>query len=249
VSLFSGRTAFVTGAAGGIGRATAHALAREGAKLMLVDVDVGGLDNTREEIGCDRNDVAVFAADIADAEAVEAAIVETIARFGRLDLAHNNAALLGPIVELVKYPLDAARRLLDVNVLGLLNCMQPQIRHMLEIGGGSIVNTASVSGVRAVPGISMYTATKHAVIGLTKSAASEYSSKGIRVNCVCPGFVLTNMTKEKFDSQTEAMLAAQHPIGRFAKAEEVAEAVIWLLSDRASFSTGSALFVDGGQTI
>jgi NAD(P)-dependent dehydrogenase (short-subunit alcohol dehydrogenase family) len=239
----------VTGAAGGIGRATAHALAREGAKVMLVDIDLGGLEAIRHELGQHRNDVAVFAADIADAEAVKAAVAETVARFGRLDFAHNNAALLGPIVELANYPLDAARRLLEVNVLGLVHCMQPQILHMLEAGGGSIVNTASVSGVHAVPNISVYTATKHAVIGLTKSAASEYSAKGIRVNCVCPGFVLTNMTKGRFDRETEAMLAAQHPIGRFAKPEEVAEAVVWLLSDRASFSTGSALFVDGGQTI
>ena len=242
-------SAFLTGAAGGIGRATAHALARAGAKLMLVDIDLGGLEAIRNELEPHRNDVAIFAADIADAQAVEAAVAETVARFGRLDLAHNNAALLGPIVELANYPLDAARRLLEVNVLGLVHCLQPQIRHMLKAGGGSIVNTASVSGVHAVPNISIYTATKHAVIGLTKSAASEYSAKGIRVNCVCPGFVLTNMTLGRFDRETEAMLAAQHPIGRFAKPEEVAEAVVWLLSNRASFSTGSALFVDGGQTI
>ena len=249
MSIFTGMSAFLTGAAGGIGRATAHALARAGAKLMLVDIDLGGLEAIRNELKPHRNEVAIFAADIADAQAVEAAVAETVARFGRLDLAHNNAALLGPIVELANYPLDAARRLLEVNVLGLVHCLQPQIRHMLKSGGGSIVNTASVSGVHAVPNISIYTATKHAVIGLTKSAASEYSAKGIRVNCVCPGFVLTNMTLGRFDRETEAMLAAQHPIGRFAKTEEVAEAVVWLLSNRASFSTGSALFVDGGQTI
>jgi NAD(P)-dependent dehydrogenase (short-subunit alcohol dehydrogenase family) len=245
----SGKTAFVTGAAGGIGRATAHALAREGTNLMLVDIDSSGLEATRNEIESQKGNVAVFAADIADPKAVEAVVTETVARFGRLDLAHNNAALLGPIVEMVNYPLDMARKLLEVNVLGLLHCLQTQIRHMLEIGGGSIVNTASVSGVRAVPNISVYTATKHAVIGLTKAAASEYSSKGIRINCVCPGFVLTNMTKGRFDRETEAILASQHPIGRFAEPQEVAEAVVWLLSDRASFSTGSALFVDGGQTI
>ena len=153
MSLFQGKTAFVTGAAGGIGRATAHALAREGANLMLVDLDLGGLEGLRDEIGRQRSGVAIFAADIADAGAVKAAVAETIARFGRLDLAHNNAALLGSIVELVDYPLDVARRLLEVNVLGLLHCMQPQIRHMLESGGGSIVNTASVSGVHAVPNI------------------------------------------------------------------------------------------------
>jgi NAD(P)-dependent dehydrogenase (short-subunit alcohol dehydrogenase family) len=245
----SGKTAFITGAAGGIGRATAHALARDGAALMLVDLDAGGLEITRAEIERYGNGVAVSRTDIADAKAVEAAVDETVARFGRLDMAHNNAGLLGPIVDLVSYPLDKARTLFDVNVLGLLHCLQPQIRHMLTSGGGSIVNTASVSGVHAVPNISVYTATKHAVIGLTKAAAIEYSSWGIRVNCVCPGFVLTNMTKGHFTEETEAILAAQHPIGRFAQPEEIAEAVVWLLSDRASFSAGSALFVDGGQTI
>jgi NAD(P)-dependent dehydrogenase (short-subunit alcohol dehydrogenase family) len=245
----SGQTAFITGAAGGIGRATAHALACEGVSLMLVDLDAAGLEITREEIARHGNGVAVSRTDIADAKAVEAAVDETVARFGRLDMAHNNAGLLGPIVDLVNYPLDKARTLFDVNVLGLLHCLQPQIRHMLQSGGGSIVNMASVSGVHAVPNISVYTATKHAVIGLTKAAAAEYSSRGIRVNCVCPGFVLTNMTKGHFNAETESILVAQHPIGRFAQPEEIAEAVVWLLSDRASFSAGSALFVDGGQTI
>jgi NAD(P)-dependent dehydrogenase (short-subunit alcohol dehydrogenase family) len=245
----NGKTAFITGAAGGIGRATAHALAREGAALMLVDLDDEGLETTRTEIERYGNGVAVSHTDVADAKAVEAAVDETVARFGRLDMAHNNAGLLGPIVDLVSYPLDKARILFDVNVFGLLHCLQPQVRHMLKSGGGSIVNTASVSGVHAVPNISVYTATKHAVIGLTKAAAIEYSSRGVRVNCVCPGFVLTNMTRGHFDKETEAILAAQHPIGRFAQPEEIAEAVMWLLSDRASFSTGSALFVDGGQTI
>jgi NAD(P)-dependent dehydrogenase (short-subunit alcohol dehydrogenase family) len=245
----SGKAGFITGAAGGIGRATAHALAREGAALMLVDVDESGLAHTREQIERYGNGVAVSVVDIADAAAVDAAVQETVARFGRMDLAHNNAALLGPVVDMASYPPAMARRLFDVNVFGLLHCLQPQIRHMLTAGGGSIVNTASVSGVHAVPGISVYTATKHAVIGLTKAAAIEYSSKGIRVNCVCPGFVRTDMTKGRFDEATEAILASQHPIGRFAQPEEIAEAVLWLLSDRASFSTGSVLFVDGGQTI
>lgn len=245
----SGKTGFVTGAAGGIGRATAHALAREGAALMVVDIDGSGLEITRAQIESYGNGVAVSVTDIADAEAVATAVDATVARFGRLDLAHNNAALLGPIVDMVSYPLTVARRLFDVNVFGLLHCLQSQIRHMLMRGGGSIVNTASVSGVHAVPNIGIYTATKHAVIGLTKAAAIEYSGRNIRVNCVCPGFVRTNMTKGRFDQATEAVLASQHPIGRFAQPEEIAEAVLWLLSDRASFTTGSALFADGGQTI
>jgi NAD(P)-dependent dehydrogenase (short-subunit alcohol dehydrogenase family) len=244
-----GKAAFVTGAAGGIGRTTAHALAREGAKLMLLDMKADGLEETRSHLEPYGVEVATAVLDISDPEAVTRAVDAAVARFGRLDLAHNNAAILGPIAAMVDYPLDAARRLFDVNVFGLLHCMQAELRVMLAQGGGAIVNTASVSGVRAVSHISIYTATKHAVIGLTKSAAREYSEHNIRVNCVCPGFVMTDMTKGQFDAETEAMLAAQHPIGRFARPEEIAESVVWLLSDKASFVTGSAVFVDGGQTI
>lgn len=248
MSDLEGKIAFVTGAAGGIGRASAHALARAGARLMIVDINADGLETTGAELASYGAEVATSVIDIADPEAVSRTVTETVNRFGSLDLAHNNAALLGPIEPMASYPLDAARRLFDVNVFGLLFCLQAQIRVMLARGGGSIVNTASVSGVRALPHISIYTATKHAVIGLTKSAAREYSARGIRVNCVCPGFVLTDMTKGRFDEKTEAALAAQHPIGRFAEPAEIAESVLWLLSERSSFVTGSSVFVDGGQT-
>lgn len=249
MTLVKGKTAFVTGAGSGIGRASAEALAREGANLMLVDVNEAGLLATQSMVARHGRGVEITVADIADAEAVNKAVQKTISRFGRLDLAHNNAAIMGSIGPLADYSLAEARKLFDVNVFGLLHCMQPQIKHMLEKGGGSIVNTASVSGVHAVPQIGVYTATKHAVIGLTKAAAADYSAQNIRVNCVCPGFVMTNMTAGRFDDETLKVLGAQHPIGRFAQAEEIAEAVLWLLSDRASFSTGSAVFVDGGQTI
>jgi NAD(P)-dependent dehydrogenase (short-subunit alcohol dehydrogenase family) len=249
MSGLKGKSAFVTGAGSGIGRATAEALAREGVNLMIVDVDAVGLEATRKIVEGLGTRVVTSVTDISDAQAVEKAIAEAIKQFGRLDLAHNNAAIMGSIGPLADYSLTEARKLFDVNVFGLLHCMQPQIRHMKERGGGSIVNTASVSGVHAVPMIGIYTATKHAVIGLTKAAAADYSAAGIRVNCVCPGFVMTNMTAGRFDKATEDALAAQHPIGRFAQAAEIANAVVWLLSDKASFSTGSAVFVDGGQTI
>jgi NAD(P)-dependent dehydrogenase (short-subunit alcohol dehydrogenase family) len=249
MSDLSGKTGFVTGAGSGIGRASAHALARAGCDLMIADIDEAALEETALQLAGHGVEIALRVLDISDADAVQEAVDETVKRFGSLDLAHNNAGILGAIGPLADYPLDEARRLFDVNVFGVLQCMQAQIRHMLQAGGGSIVNTASVSGVHAVPQIGVYTATKHAVIGLTKAAAAEYSAQGIRVNCVCPGFVLTGMTEGKFDAETQAALAAQHPIGRFAQPEDVAEAVLWLLSDRASFSAGTALFVDGGQTI
>jgi NAD(P)-dependent dehydrogenase (short-subunit alcohol dehydrogenase family) len=243
------KVAYVTGAASGIGRATARALAREGARLMIVDANATGLEEVRAELAGGGADVDKSVVDISDPEAVTRSIEATVSHFGRLDLAHNNAAIMGPIAPLIDYPLDAARRLFDVNVFGLFHCLQAQIRVMEPQGSGSIVNTASVSGVHAVPMISIYTATKHAVIGLTKSAAVEYSVKGIRVNCVCPGFIVTDMTSGRFDAETEAVLAAGHPIGRFGQPEEIAETVVFLLSDKASFTTGSAVFADGGQTI
>jgi NAD(P)-dependent dehydrogenase (short-subunit alcohol dehydrogenase family) len=249
MSDFLGKAAFVTGAGGGIGRATADLLAREGTRLMLVDIDGETLEQSAVQVKAHGGDVATCIADIADAEQVRAAVEECVARFGAIDMAHNNAGILGPIGLLADCDLGAARQLFDINVFGVLHCMQAQIPHMLKAGGGAIVNTASVSGVHAVPHIGVYTATKHAVIGLTKAAAADYSGQNIRVNCVCPGFVLTGMTRGKFDAATEAALAAQHPIGRFAEPSEVAEAVCWLLSARASFSAGSAVFVDGGQTI
>ena len=249
MSDMKGKTAFVTGASGGIGRASAHALAKAGANVMIVDVEPEGLAETAAQLEAYGIGVATSIADVSDEGAVNAAVEETVRRFGAIDLAHNNAAIMGPVTTMLDYPLDVAHRMFDINVFGVLHGMRAELRHMLRQGKGAIVNTASVSGVHAVPNISIYTTTKHAVIGLTRSAAAEYSAQGVRINCVCPGFVLTNMTKDQFTGETDAALAAQHPIGRFAQPEEIAEAVLWLLSDRASFSAGSALFIDGGQTI
>ena len=245
---FSGKTAFVTGCSSGIGRQSAHALARAGANVMITDINGDGLKETEAQLAQYGVGVASTVLDVADADAVTAAVQATVKRFGGLQLAHNNAGIMGPVQELLAYTPELTRKLFEVNVFGVLYCMQAQLRHMLDNGGGSIVNTASVSGVRAVPMIGVYTATKHAVIGLTKAAAVEYSARGVRINAVCPGFVKTNMTGGQFSEEVEQALGEQHPIGRFSQPEEIAEAVLWLLSDKASFSTGCTMFVDGGQT-
>ena len=245
---FSGKTAFVTGCSSGIGRQSAHALARAGANVMITDINGPGLEETKKQLAQYGVGVESMVLDVADPKAVDAAIAATVKAFGGLQLAHNNAGIMGPVQEFLAYTPEVAKKLFDVNVFGVLYCMQAQLRHMLENGGGSIVNTASVSGVRAVPMIGVYTATKHAVIGLTKAAAVEYSARGVRINAVCPGFVKTNMTGGQFSEEVEQALGEQHPIGRFSQPEEIAEAVLWLLSDKASFSTGCTMFVDGGQT-
>lgn len=245
---FSGKTAFVTGCSSGIGRQSAHALARAGANVMITDIDGAGLEETKRQLAPYGVGVASMVLDVADPEAVEAAVAATVKAFGGLHCAHNNAGIMGPVQDMLSFTPELTRKMYDVNVFGVLYCMQSQLRHMLDHGGGSIVNTASVSGVRAVPMISIYTSTKHAVIGLTKAAAVEYSAKGVRINAVCPGYVQTNMTSGQFSEEVEQALGEQHPIGRFSQPEEIAEAVLWLLSDKASFSTGCTMFVDGGQT-
>ncbi len=242
----SGKTAFVTGGASGIGRATAHALAEAGANVMIADVDLDGLKQTAQQLTEYDVGVAHARLDIADSEAVDEVIKETVARFGSLDLAHNNAGILGPSLSMVDYPLSEARKVIEVNIMGTLYCMRAELRQMLRQKTGSIVNTASTSGVHAVPNMSLYTASKHAVIGLTKAAAVEYSSKGIRVNCICPGFVKTKMA-DSLSPEVQKMLLQDQPMGRFSEPEEIAQTVLFLLSERSSFSTGSSVFVDGGQ--
>jgi NAD(P)-dependent dehydrogenase (short-subunit alcohol dehydrogenase family) len=246
---FKGKTGFITGAGSGIGRCSAHVLARGGANLMIADVDKAGLEETRAGLEKYGVGVATAVCDVSDPAAVNEAVDETVRRFGSLDVAHNNAGILGPVGPMHEYSIATAHKLFNVNVFGVLQCMQAELRHMLKAGRGSIVNTASVSGVHAVPGIGVYTASKHAVIGLTRAAAADYSGLGIRINCVCPGYVNTRMNEGNFTDEMLKVIAAQHPIGRFSEPEEIAEAVGFLLSDRASFSTGSAMFVDGGQTI
>ena len=247
---FRGKTLFVTGAAGGIGAATCVRFAREGGGVVAVDRDAGPLAGLVARIEADGGQAIAVEADVTDEAAIVHAIAEGAARFGRIDAAFNNAG-----VELEATPTALAdpavfARTLDVNVTGVFLCLKHQIAHMLGHGSGAIVNTASVAGLVGVPGLPGYTASKHAVLGLTRTSAVEYAKAGIRVNAVCPGVIRTAMTERAIADAPEraGRLAALHPMGRIGQPEEVAAAALWLCSDEASFVTGQALAIDGGLT-
>lgn len=242
------KVALVTGGASGIGRATALALAREGATVMVADRDHPGCEQTVALIEAAGGTAAVHAVDVTSEDEVERLVGETVASFGRLDLAFNNAGIGGAMGKTAEYPTEDWHRVLAVNLTGVWFCMKHEIRHMLSQGGGAIVNTASIAGLIGMSGAPAYVAAKHGVVGLTKNAALEYARSNIRINAVCPGGVRTGMT-EAADHALPGFLAklAKHePMGRIAEPEEIASAVIWLLSDGASFMTGHALAVDGG---
>ena len=246
----SGKVALVTGAGSGIGRASAIALARAGARLMILDVVAGGLDVTAAAIRETGGEVQQATVNVTDPQAVADAVSACVERFGSLDIAHNNAGVSGPAQEFAAVPVEEAARIIDVNFWGVFHCMQAQIRHMLAQGGGTIVNTASGAGIVATPSYSSYCASKHAVVGLTKSVAAEYAARGIRINSVCPGYVETPMTDpHRADEAAKRAIAAAHPIGRVAQPEEIAEAVLWLASPRSSFVVGANLLVDGGYSL
>lgn len=246
---FEGKAVLVTGTSSGIGRAAALAFARAGARVAAVDLDPKGGEETvrliREAGG---EAVAVTGVDVSVPDQVEAAVRAAVAAFGRLDCAYNNAGIEGesaPTHECTEANWD---RVLGVNLRGVWLCMRAELPHMLAAGGGAIVNCASIAGVVGFPGIAAYTASKHGVIGLTRAAALEYAPKGIRVNCVCPGVIQTPMIDRftKNDPKAYAELVAGEPVARVGKPEEIADAVLWLCSPRASFVTGHPLVVDGG---
>jgi len=245
---FDGKAVLVTGAATGIGRATALAFARQGAAVMIGDVD----DRAAETVALIETAggrAAFIATDVADPASVNTLVAGCVERFGGLHAAFNNAGVLPPPSPLHETLLADYERTMAVNTRGVFLAMQAEIRHMLDHGGGAIVNTASVGGVIANPDMSPYVASKHAVVGLTRSAAIEYARQGIRVNAICPGLVETAMTAEWFKDPAfmEAFYAAS-PIGRAARPEEMAGMVLHLCSDDASFTNGSIIVMDGGQT-
>jgi NAD(P)-dependent dehydrogenase (short-subunit alcohol dehydrogenase family) len=243
-----GRVALVTGGASGIGRASAVAFAAKGARVVVSDRDAAGGEETVSLIRRTGGDCLFVPADVAVAREVEALVARAVHAFGRLDCAFNNAGIEGAQATTIEYEEKDWDRVLAVNLKGVWLCMKQEIVHMLEHGRGAIVNCASVAGLIGFPRLSAYVASKHGIVGLTKTTALEYAARGIRVNAVCPGAVQTPMIDRLVGAQPEmaAALVASEPIGRLGRPEEIAEAVLWLCSDAASFVTGQAWAVDGG---
>jgi len=244
-----GKVALVTGGSSGIGRATALAFTREGVKVVVSDVNVEGGEETvrliKEAAG-----VARFVnADVSKATDAEAMVNKTIDTYGRLDCAFNNAGIAGRTGTLTHEYLESAwDRVMGINLKGVWLCMKYEIPQMLKQGSGAIVNTSSAAGLVGFALDSIYSASKHGVVGLTKSAALQYAKKGIRVNAVCPATIRTPSAERTISESPdlEALAMERQPLGRFGTPEEVAEAVLWLCSDAASFVTGHAMAVDGG---
>lgn len=246
---FKNKVVLVTGAAKGIGESAAQAFAAQGAKVVLVDIDKEG-EQVAQDI-CAQGYEAVFqTCDVSNSESVTALFTFIQDNFGRLDIAFNNAGIDIESGKLADGNEDVFDKIMDVNVKGVWLCMQHEIQIMLKTGGGAIVNTASVAGLGAAPKMSIYAASKHAVVGLTKSAAVEYAKKGIRVNAICPAVIDTNMYRRAVagDEKKAHMIGSMHPVGRIGKVEEVVGAVLYLTSDAASFTTGVTLPIDGGST-
>ena len=244
-----GKVGLITGASSGIGATTAKIFAREGASVTLLDVNVDGGQRVASEIQSGGGDAMVMQVDVSLEEEVRSAIEQTVNRFGRLDCAFNNAGIFGVSSTLVDYSREAWDRMIAVNLTGVWLCIQQEIRQMLENGGGSIVNTASVAGLIGAPTWSAYSASKHGVLGITRSAAKEYGSAGIRVNAVCPSVIDTPLAAPLTDDPDfSEILLRRHALGRFGEPREVGEVVAWLCSDAASFVTGVAMPVDAGYT-
>lgn len=244
------KVVIVTGAKGGIGLATAQLFAKEGASVALVDTNEPKQE-AQDLIEAGYQAISIQC-DVSNEKAVEAMVEKTVDTFGKLDFAYNNAGIQNPVTDTVDLKEEVYDDVMNVNTKGIWLCMKYELLQLIKQGTeGAIVNCSSLGGLVGVPGRSVYHASKHGVLGLTKSTALEYASKGIRINAVCPGIIETPMVENMLATESDAMaeLMKAVPIGRLAKAEEVASVVLWLCSSSASYVIGQAISVDGGYTV
>lgn len=243
---FIGKVAFVTGAANGMGRATAIAFAREGATVVLADIAEEKNVQSATEIESIGGKAVALHCNVADAESVRNVLAEVKSRFGRLDAAVNCAGVEQETRTTVDTPVEDWNRIIGVNLSGVFHCLKYEIPLMLEKDGGAIVNISSIAGLVGLPGIPAYVASKHGIVGLTQTAAIDYAKRNLRVNAVCPGLIDTDMAHRANPPELLPVLAALHPMGRMGNPEEVAATAVWLCSPAASFITGQAIATDGG---
>jgi NAD(P)-dependent dehydrogenase (short-subunit alcohol dehydrogenase family) len=249
-----GRVAVVTGAAGFIGRATAKLLAARGARIVAVDRRQQDLEAAVQDLPASAEALPI-PADVTSEDEVKSYVRASLDRFGKIDVFYNNAGIEGDVRKITDYPLESFRRVLDVNVVGVFLGMKHVLPAMLARGKGSIINTASIAGLIGSPDVAVYSASKHAVIGLTRSAAIECSGTGVRINCVCPGLIESRMLSAIVEGRNPGnapipneKLAERIPARRLGDPAEVASIVAFLASDEASYVSGSAYTVDGGRT-
>ncbi len=250
-SEFSGKVALITGAGSGIGKATALAFAQQGAQVVLSDIHQGNLTAVQEEIQKLGAEVLAVPTDVSDFYQVKSLMEQSVAKFGKIDIALNNAGIGGQRERTSKFSLESWDKVIAVNQSGVFYCMREELRFMEQQQFGSIVNIASIAGLRAFPLQMAYSASKFAVVGMTKTAAGEYAKMGIRINAVCPVFTHTPMVDDllELDPSIKEKLVKTIPMRRFAEVSDMVNAILWLSSPSSSFVTGLALPIDGGQTI
>jgi len=243
-----GKAVLVTGGGSGIGRATSLLLAKQGAKVMIADYVPEGAQKTVAMITEAGGTADCLVADVSVTKQVEMMVAKTVETYGRIDGAFNNAGIEGKMAGTIDTSEENFDRTIAINLKGVWLCMKYEIPQMLKQGGGVIVNTASIAGLVGFEGLPAYNASKHGVVGLTKTAALEFAQKNIRVNCVCPGVIQTPMVARLMDGggMNENDMRAGEPVGRFGQPQEIGEGVVWLLSDVASFVTGHSMVIDGG---